>query len=169
MPTPSGFDSFSSILEAVAQRLGLSPKLMEQRIAREWVEIVGEQIAAHTRPEALRSRRLCVLVDHSVWMQQLSFLKPDLLRRIRVQTGGETVIDLVFRIGDLSKYPLPEQTATGHAVLPDFEPSLQMLRDAEPLTSKISDPDLRDRFTKAIAKALVSAPSAPVTDRSPSL
>ncbi|MFO0775183.1 MAG: DUF721 domain-containing protein [Nitrospiraceae bacterium] len=165
-----GFDSFSSILEAVAQRLGLSSKLVEQRIALDWVEIVGEQIAAHTRPEAIRNRRLSVLVDHSVWMQQLSFLKPDLLRLIRVHTGDETVQDLGFRIGDLSKVPLPVKPAVAaSSVLPDFEPSPQLLREAEPMTSRITDPDLRARFTKAIAKALVSAPSTPVTDRSPSL
>ncbi len=169
MPTPSGFDSFSSILEAVAERLGLSAKLIEQRIAREWADIVGEQVATHTRPESIRGRRLSVLVDHSVWMQQLSFLKPDLLRRIRVHTGGETVQDLVFRIGDLSRIPLTKPAEAGRPFRPAPEPSPQLLREAEPLTSAITDPDLRARFTKAIAKALVSAPSAPATDRSPSL
>lgn len=168
MSTSPGFDSFSSILDAVAQRLGLSAKLVEQRIAREWADIVGEQVAAHTRPESIRGRRLSVLVDHSLWMQQLSFLKPDLLRRIRVHTGGETVQDLVFRIGDLSRCPSPSPTPRGGAVVSAVEPPPHLIREAEPLTAGIADPALRERFTKAIAKALVSLPST-ATDRSPSL
>lgn len=165
MPSHNGFDSFSSILDAVAQRLGLSAKLVEQRIARDWVEIVGDQIAAHTRPEYVRGRRLSVLVDHSVWMQQLSFLKPDLLRRIRVHTGGETVQDLLFRIGDLSRIPLPTPNESGQGIRPEFEPTPQLLCEAHAHTSRITDPVLRDQFTKVIAKALVSAPSTPATDR----
>ncbi len=167
MPSKNGFDSFSSILDAVAQRLGLSARLVEQRIARDWVDIVGEQIAVHTRPEQIRGRRLSVLVDHSVWMQQLSFLKPDLLRRIRVHTGGEAVQDLLFRIGDLSRIPLtcPSPSAAGQGIAPDVEPAPHLLREAEAHTVRIADPALRERFTKVIAKALVSTPSTPATDR----
>ena len=165
MSTKSGFDSFSSILDAVAQRLGLSVKLIEQRIARDWVEIVGEQIAAHTRPEHLRGRRLSVLVDHSVWMQQLSFLKPDLLRRIRVHTGGETVQDLQFRIGDLARVPMPSHSTAGQGIAPDVEPAPQLLREAAAHTTQIADPAIRERFTRVIAKALVSVPTTPAADR----
>lgn len=169
MPAPPGFDSFSSILDAVAQRLGLSAKLVEQRICRDWIEIVGEQVAAHTRPEQIRSRRLSVLVDHSVWMQQLSFLRPDLLRRIRVHTRGESVQELVFRIGDLSRIPL-ESPATRKAVAPpDLEPAAALVEEVATHTTTITDPDLRAHFTRVIAKVLGSAPSTPATDQSPSL
>lgn len=165
MPSTTGFDSFSSILNAVAQRLGLSPRLVEQRLAREWVEIVGDQIATHTRPEQIRSRRLSVLVDHSVWMQQLSFLKPDLLRRIRVHLGGEDVQDLVFRIGDLSRVPLtPPRPEPGIAPV-GSQPSPALMREAASRTTSITDPALREQFTKVIAKALVAVQSASAGDR----
>ena len=102
---------------------------------------------------------------HSEWMQQLTFLMPDLLRRIRVHTGGETVQDLLFRIGDLSRVPLPNPNVSGRGILPELEPTPQLLREAHEHTSRITDPVLRERFTKVIAKALVSVPSTPATDR----
>ncbi|HSE60398.1 MAG TPA: DUF721 domain-containing protein [Nitrospiraceae bacterium] len=165
MAPPKGFDSFSSILDAVAERLGIRAKLLEQRLRRDWVEIVGEQVAAHTRPEQIRYRKLSVLVDHSVWMQQLAFLKPDLLRQIRVSVGEDLVQDLLFRIGDLSRIPLPGPDSTTSRMDPAPEPSPQIVQEVAGRTSRILDPELRARFTAVIAKALVTAQPTREGDR----
>ena len=157
MAPPKGFDSFSAILDVVAERLGIRAKVLEQRLRRNWVEIVGEQVAAHTRPEQIRYRKLSVLVDHSVWMQQLAFLKPDLLRQIRVSVGEDLVQDLLFRIGDLSRIPLPAPNSQESRVEAHPEPSPQILQEVAGRTGRIMDPELRARFTAVITKALVTA------------
>ena len=165
MASPKGFDSFSAILDAVAERLGIRAKLLEQRLRRDWAEIVGEQIAVHTRPEQIRYRKLSVLVDHSVWMQQLAFLKPDLLRQIRVSVGEDLVQDLLFRIGDLARIPLSASDSEESRIEPHPEPSPQIVQEVAGRTCRIMDPELRARFTAVIAKALVSAQPTREGDR----
>ena len=50
----ASIDSLSSILEGVARRLGLESKLLESRLQRDWVSIVGEPIASNTWPDQIR-------------------------------------------------------------------------------------------------------------------
>ena len=81
MPYRHFFFSVSSVLTKLAKRLGLEAKLLEAQLRRHWPEIAGEQIAAHTRPDQIRFKKLHLIVANSVWLQQLTFLKPTLLRR----------------------------------------------------------------------------------------
>src|SRR3979409_178336 len=99
-------DSVSSILEGLTRRLGLESKLLESRLRRDWVSIVGEPIASNTWPDQIRYTKLYLVVHNSVWLHQLTFLKPTLIHNINRVDGGELVTDVVFRVGEL-----PE---TGH-------------------------------------------------------
>lgn len=56
-------------------------------IEQVWTEVAGAEVAAHVRPQALRDETLLVLVDHPTWAAQLSFLAPELLRRLSDRLG----------------------------------------------------------------------------------
>ncbi|MCH7566792.1 MAG: DUF721 domain-containing protein [Nitrospirae bacterium] len=105
MATGPSFDSVASILRSVLRRHGLGTKLLEYRLQQRWPEIAGEQIATHTRPDQIRFKKLYLIVDNSVWLQQLTFLKPALLEKIHAAAGsleGQGVTDIVFRVGEVS-------------------------------------------------------------------
>ena len=94
-------DSVSSVLEGLARRLGLESKLLESRLRRNWVSIVGEPIASNTWPDQIRYKKLYLLVHNSVWLHQLTFLKPTLIHKLNTVAGGELITDIVLRVGEL--------------------------------------------------------------------
>lgn len=69
------------------------------RILKEWDAVVGDQIAAHAQPAAYRNRRLSVIVANSGWIQQLQFLKEDIIVRLNDKLGASLIGDIKFRIG----------------------------------------------------------------------
>jgi hypothetical protein len=78
---------------------GLEIRMMEYSLQQQWCAIVGSHIAAHTYPEAIRHRKLYLLAENSVWLQQLVFLKTELLAKIAESAGYEVLIDIVLRVG----------------------------------------------------------------------
>lgn len=150
--TPS-FDSLATVLDRLAPRLGLQAKLWELRLQQRWPEILGDLIAAHTHPERIRFKKLYVLVENSVWSQQLTFLKRELLEKIARATEPGLVEDLVFRVGVIPTRAAPTAAGT-EELAPLSQPSPEQLADAAVHASVVSDPELRARLTSVIATAL---------------
>lgn len=64
-----------------------------------WEEIVGEGIADNAVPAAFNNQVLIVHVSSSVWMQQLSFLKEEIIQKINDGFGKRILKDIQFKIG----------------------------------------------------------------------
>lgn len=64
-----------------------------------WTGIVGDAVAAHTRPRTLRQGVLTVEVDGPEWATQLRYLEAEVLRRIgrKVRPGVVSGLRLVVR------------------------------------------------------------------------
>lgn len=92
-PRPVG----QSIDRLVRNLGGPSAQTVEGVFGR-WNEIVGEQVAAHTRPLSLRKESLVVAVDDPAWAPELRFLEPEILRRVREVLGVEGVERLEVRV-----------------------------------------------------------------------
>jgi predicted nucleic acid-binding Zn ribbon protein len=56
-----------------------------------WAEVVGAEVAAHTRPTAFDDGELVVLADSTAWATQVRLLAPQLLRRLGAELGAGTV------------------------------------------------------------------------------
>jgi predicted nucleic acid-binding Zn ribbon protein len=83
----------------VLQDLGFGESVRALRIAERWTEAVGEAIALHGRPTALRGEVLEVTVDSSPWCQQLQLRRPEILAALRETLGEEAPADVWFRVG----------------------------------------------------------------------
>ncbi len=145
-------DSLSSILEGVARRLGLESKLLENRLRRDWVSIVGEPMASNTWPDQIRYKKLYLLVHNSVWLHQLTFLKPTLIQKLNGAAGGELITEIVLRVGEI---PLRTAASPETPTL-DGDVIVAEITRAE-VTSHVSairDPDLRLLFTSVISRNL---------------
>ena len=144
-------DSLSCILEGVARRLGLESKLLESRLRRNWVSIVGEPIASNTWPDQIRYKKLYLLVHNSVWLHQLTFLKPTLLHNLNGVAAGELVTDIVLRVGEIPSRAAA--SATTDRIDGNYQTvSEVILAEASSHVSAIHDPDLRLRFTEVISR-----------------
>jgi hypothetical protein len=153
----SRLDSFGTILAGVAHRLGLESKLVEARLRRDWPDIVGDPIATHTRPDQIRFKKLYVFVHNSVWLQQLTFLKPVLLEKVNTMAGETLVTEIVLRIGELSAEQRSSQPpSTREATRP--QPSAELLREAALHSQGIQDPALREHLAAVMVQALSLTP-----------
>jgi hypothetical protein len=151
MRGPGSLDSFSTILSGLAKRLGLQTHLFELRLQQQWRAIIGEPIASHTWPSQVRFKKLHLIVRSSVWVQQLTFLKPTLLAKLNEQAGSEFITDIAFRVGEI---PSPDSRTTDSTPSPQ-RPAVNeaALIEAEAHAAAVQDPELRNRLTCVMAEA----------------
>ena len=78
---------------------GFQSRMVEFSLQQQWGAIVGPHIAGHTYPESIRHRKLFLLAETSVWLQQLLFLKSEILAKITEVMGEDVLTDIVLRVG----------------------------------------------------------------------
>jgi predicted nucleic acid-binding Zn ribbon protein len=86
--------SISGVLPALLRELGLEAGIMGWRAVREWPDAVGPQVARRARAVSFQTGTLFVEVDGSAWLQELSILKRDLVRRVNQRLGASIVQDI---------------------------------------------------------------------------
>jgi predicted nucleic acid-binding Zn ribbon protein len=73
------------------------------RLIRLWPEVVGETIARRTEVSSLKFHTAVVRVSNAMWIQELNLMRPQILSRLRAAMRNETVRDLRFVLGRLSR------------------------------------------------------------------
>jgi len=94
-------ERISRILDEIIKRYGLEGKVMEYKLSVHWKDIVGEIIASHTRPAGIRYKKLKILVDSPVWLQEISFYKHEIIEKINRHFGKTLVTKVYFKIGEI--------------------------------------------------------------------
>jgi len=56
-----------------------------------WAQIVGPDLAAHTKPESFADGEVVVSADSTAWASQLRLLAPALVKRLNEELGDGTV------------------------------------------------------------------------------
>jgi predicted nucleic acid-binding Zn ribbon protein len=97
-PAPLG-----TILQQAIEAAKIDVDLDAYRIWQQWKDVVGPAIAENTRPEAIKGKLLVVHVSSAPWMQQLQFLKPELIEKLNETIGKEVVGDIRFKIGPVNR------------------------------------------------------------------
>ena len=64
-----------------------------------WDSAVGEMIAENAQPAAIKDKLLIVHATSSSWVQQLQFLKKDIIKKLNAAYGKELVEEIKFKIG----------------------------------------------------------------------
>src|ERR1700731_1818562 len=97
---PDRWQSAADVLPNLMQRLGLKERLYETEVAEAWSKIVGEFIAAHSAPVALREGVLYVRVLQPALHYELEQIsKIDIVRKLKQRFGGKVIKDVRFRVG----------------------------------------------------------------------
>ena len=90
----------ADVLPKLMQRLGLRERLHETEVLEAWGKIVGEFIAAHSSPVALREGVLHVRVLQPALHYELEQVaKIDILRKLKQRFGAKVIRDVRFRVG----------------------------------------------------------------------
>ena len=90
----------AELIPKLMQRLGLRERLHETEVIDAWAKIVGEFIAMHSAPVALREGVLYVRVLQPALHYELEQIsKSEILRKLKQRFGGRTIRDVRFRLG----------------------------------------------------------------------
>ena len=97
---PDQWETPGVLLPKLMQKLGLKERLRESEVIDAWSSIVGEFIAAHSTPVALREGVLYVRVlQPSLHYELERVAKTQVLRKLKQRFGGKTIRDVRFRVG----------------------------------------------------------------------
>ena len=101
-PLPGGGNDDPSpvrdALQPVVRRLGGPSVSAVDGVFARWEEVVGTQLAGHTRPLSLRDGRLVIGVDDPAWATQVRYLEADLLARLAAVLGVGEVTAVEVRV-----------------------------------------------------------------------
>lgn len=140
-------DKLSLTLVRLLKARGLEGRLSEYKVLGQWEKAVGAVIARHARPESVRGRTLALIVDSPAWMQQLSLLKPEIIRKLNERLGKETVRGISLKIGEIAPYCGPAGASPARANL-DPEERARI----ETYVREIHDPDAQAAIRRVIEK-----------------
>ena len=95
----NAFGAVNALLRSEDLALALQPHMAKVH----WVEVVGPQVSGVTQIEAVRGGVLFVRVKNSVWANELTLLKEDMLRRLNAKLGGRVLTDIHFKASGLAR------------------------------------------------------------------
>ena len=95
----SRLQPIGEILFAAFKRRGMAAKLEENSIFKFWPQAVGEKIALQTQPDSLRNKTLFVKTTSSVWVQQLHFMREEILNQLNKLSGKKLIKEIRFVVG----------------------------------------------------------------------
>lgn len=144
-PCPIG-----DIIKERSGALGWECRLREEEVLAGWDAAVGPQIAAHARPSHISDHRLTIVTENPVWTQQLSLLKPDLLRRIAKSFGPGVVTDLYFITGKIEPAQASQPAAARRPAITSLPAAL------ESDLNGIPDAEVRDSVRRLMLAALAA-------------
>jgi predicted nucleic acid-binding Zn ribbon protein len=95
-PGPDSRDpqTLGSLTSELAKSRGWSPRVAEGSVFGQWAMVVGDQIAEHANPAALRDGVLTVEAESTAWATQLRMVQVQLLIKIAAAVGDGVVTSL---------------------------------------------------------------------------
>jgi predicted nucleic acid-binding Zn ribbon protein len=78
----------------LAKSRGWGGRVAEGTVLGRWSDVVGEQIAEHASPSALRDGVLTVVAESTAWATQLRMVQSQLLAKIAAAVGDGVVTSL---------------------------------------------------------------------------
>lgn len=97
--TPGRFVKLGQVIKAVLQNQRKHRDAKMIRVWDVWPASVGGQIALNTSPAAFKGGLLIVNVTDSAWLQQLWYLKTEIIGKVNDGLGENLVEEIRFKIG----------------------------------------------------------------------
>ena len=89
----------SESLTKIITRLNKTPNTKLKEVWDTWDDITKGPVSDNSKPAAIRGDALYVNVSSSPWLQQLQFLKDDLLEKLNNNSKNVTFKKIIFKIG----------------------------------------------------------------------
>lgn len=89
VPAPGGRDprAIGDVVARLSKTRGWSTQVAVGSVLGRWAGIVGEEVAAHCKPESFEDTVVVVRCDSTSWATQLRLLSHELLKRFDAELG----------------------------------------------------------------------------------
>lgn len=147
---PSKPVSAGSLVDGVLEGLGLRRGLSRHSVVQLWPKIVDTTVARHTKCEKLVDSTLYVLVDSSVWMNELAALKRVLLDKVNgcLEPGTPKITDIRFQQRSWAK----SADETQESPAPDAPPTEENKRMVRRALEPVKDEHLKKALERILEK-----------------
>lgn len=136
----------SLILKEAFNGKPIAQRLKEVKIWEVWQTVVGEQIANRAQPVSIRNGILTVCVASGPWMQQLNYIKANIINQINEQVGEQLVTEIFLKAGTLPTASTKEERPTlPKRPLTEFE-----IEEIAAISAELSDPELRETLANLL-------------------
>jgi len=95
----TGFVPVGTVVKRLLAGLRGPTDSQMERIWSLWPSAVGARICVNARPTAFKGHTLYVNVGSSPWMQELRFLKADIIEKLNSALDSNLIKDIKFRLG----------------------------------------------------------------------
>ena len=92
-PTP-----LADALARVGAELGFPDTEAVRTLTQRWADVVGHDVAAHARLDAVRDGTAAITVDSPLWATQLRYLEQAIVERAEALVGPDLVIRIRVRV-----------------------------------------------------------------------
>ena len=144
--------TIKSILEDVFKKQNLESRLKGYHAFDVWEDVVGPRVARHTQPKRFQDHMLWVVVDSTVWMQQLAFLEGKIKEKLNQAVGSPMIEKIRFQIGEITRLPKEESES---AVIPEWRKVIideNVKKNIEKELAFLNDEELKDRLRDLFEK-----------------
>jgi len=86
--------SINSTLSLILEEFGLKDSLVIGKIRAKWQNIVGDLMAIHSIPDRIFKNILFISVNHSVYANEISFMKELIIKEINEVFGSNEIKDI---------------------------------------------------------------------------
>lgn len=145
-----GLARLGGLVNGTLDDLGLRQHVLEQQAVTRYKEIVGPQIAASSCAQMVRDGILFVACKSSTWANELTLLKPDILKKLHGALGRKAVKDVRFSARGFKKaLAQAEEAAFDVDSVPLDESDVQ----AAARIASAAPPEMAARIERAILTA----------------
>ena len=137
MKKEDSLQDLKSLLHSIVSGMEGVPLQEQLRIQDMWEAVVGPHIAKKASPEGVKNGILFVSVESSVWMQELTFMKQQILERLTQSCESSGVKDIRFKLGKISQ----GMVNSDEALLPELSEEEQAIIEKQ--TGAIEDQEIR--------------------------
>ena len=120
-------------------------------IKKAWAKTVGANIAKRAQPLKIAGKTLYVTVATSTWMEELKYIKADIIKKLNYELKETAVEDIVFRLGKVSEDGGQESAATKRGHKQPARRTMGITDDTiDRLVRPVKDGELREVIRRAI-------------------
>ena len=149
------FQRIGDILKKTLKRKKIPVHVQDHHLNDVWKKAVGPIIAGNTSVHGVKGDTLFIKVSTSTWMQQLQFMKHEIMDKVKSSLGDQTIKNIYFSIGNVHSIAQRKEQQTSpydnRHVIKDRDRKI-----IEKSIESLDDEELRSILKRVMTKEIIN-------------